>query len=95
MDVASHGVHRRDGSQRLQRRWVIYIAGVHDQVYSGERIEHCIWHPLQAMRDVGIGEQADSEGRHNPAARSLAQLLDSRNLLAAFTLGLVNGCLSE
>jgi hypothetical protein len=56
MDVASHGVHRRDGSQPLQRRWVIDIAGVHDQVYSGERIEHCIWHPLQAMRDVGIGE---------------------------------------
>jgi hypothetical protein len=84
MDVAPHGVHRREGSQRLQRGWIVYIASMHDQVYSGERIEYCIWHPLQAMRDVGIGEQTDSEGRHNPAACSLAQLLHSRNRFADF-----------
>jgi hypothetical protein len=76
--IPSHSVHRRDGPQGLQRCRVIHVTSVQDQVHSGQRIERGFRQPLQAMGNVGIGEQADSKGRHysqfNTGAR-LAQFL--------------------
>jgi len=56
VDVATHSVHRRDCPQRFQCCWVIHVASVQNQVHPGQRVEHRIGQPLQAMGDVGVGE---------------------------------------
>ena len=64
VNVATHGVHRRDAPQWRERTWVVYVTGVQDQVYSSQSVKHRLRQLTQAMRDVGVGEQADGERRH-------------------------------
>jgi hypothetical protein len=64
VEVAAHGVNRRDGSQRLQRRRIVHVAGVQDHVHPGQRVERCLRQPLQAVRDVSVGKETNNKVGH-------------------------------
>jgi len=64
VEVTPHSIDRRDGAQRVQRLRAVHIASVEDQVHASQRVKHDFGQNLQAMGNMGIGEQTDNKGGH-------------------------------
>lgn len=64
--IATHGSDRRNGSERVQNRWVADVAAMNDEVRVVERIER-----LRPNQTVGICYQAYAMQRSRHAPKDL------------------------